>query len=176
MPPELGYPQARELLKHRFGDEVIIVDMWFKRLVGETSTLPLQEYADNLRACYGALTSMKALAHLDISTNLPKLVEKLPGYLQSRWRSLALKLHKEKPSRRPALCDLVEFVQDAALEANDPLYGIKQKKSQPVSIKGTSLVTAAVPTTPTIIADPGTRKKAPECAVCKGGHAAQDGA
>ena len=132
MSPEIGYPQARELLKDRFGDEVIIVDMWVKRLVGETSTLPLQEYADNLRACYGALTSMNALAHLDNSTNLPKLVEKLPGYLQSRWRSLALKLRKEKPSRRPALRDLVDFAQDAALEANDPLYGIKPKKSQPV--------------------------------------------
>ena len=78
MPPEVGYPQTRELLKEQFGDEVIIVDMWVKRLVGETKTLSLQEYADNLRACYGALTSINTLAHLDNSTNLPKLVEKLP--------------------------------------------------------------------------------------------------
>ena len=143
MPPELGYPQARELLKERFGDEVIIVDMWVKRLVGDTKALPLQEYADNLRACFGALTSMNALAHLDNSTNLPKLVEKLPGYLQSRWRSLALKLRKEKPSRRPALSDLVEFAQDAALEANDPLYGIKPRKSAQLPVvRGASMMIA----------------------------------
>ena len=145
----LGYPQARELLKDRFGDEVIIVDMWVKRLVVDTKALPLQEYVDNLRACFSALTSMNALAHLDNSTNLPKLVEKLPGYLQSRWCSLALKLRKEKPSRWPALCDLVEFAQDAALEANDPLYSIKPKKpAQSVTVRGTSLATSAVPTAP----------------------------
>ena len=112
-----------------------------------------------------ALMSMDALTHLDNSTNLPKLVDKLPGYLQSRWRGLALKLWKESPPRRPALVDLVEFVEDAALEANDPLFGVKQRKPQPT--KGTSLVIAAVPTAHSAIANPGTRKKAPECAVCK---------
>ena len=55
--------------------------------------------------------SMNALAHLDNSMNLPTLVDKLPGYLRSRWRSLALKL----------------FILDAALEANDPLYRIKAR-------------------------------------------------
>ena len=64
--------------------------------------------------------------------------------------------------------DLVEFVEDAALEANDPFYGVKQKKPQ--AVKGTSLVTAAVRTAHAVIATPGTSKKAPECAVCKGGH------
>ena len=117
--------------------------MWVRRLVGETRTVPLQEYADNLRSCYEALTTMNALAHLDNSTNLPKLVDKLPGYLQSRWRGLALKLRKETPPRRPALCDLVEFVEDAALEVNDPLYGIKpRKQAQPPIVRSTSLAVA----------------------------------
>ena len=78
--------------------------------MGENRTVPLQEYADNLRSCYEALTAMNSLTHLDNSTNLPKLVQRLPGYLQSRWRGLALQLRKERPARRPAL--LVEFTQD----------------------------------------------------------------
>ena len=45
--------------------------------MGENRTVPLQEYADNLRSCYEALTAMNALTHLDNSTNLPKLVEKI---------------------------------------------------------------------------------------------------
>ena len=120
MPPELGYPRARELLRSLFGDEIIIVDLWVRRLVGENRTVPLQEYADNLRSCYEALTAMDSLTHLDNSINLPKLVQRLPGYLQSRWRGLALQLRKERTARRPALADLIEFTQDAALEANDP--------------------------------------------------------
>ena len=43
MPPELGYPQARELLRSRFGDEIIIVDLWVRRLVGKNRTVTLQE-------------------------------------------------------------------------------------------------------------------------------------
>ena len=74
MPPDRGYRRARELLAARFGDEIVIVDMWVRRLVGETKPQPLQEYADSLRSCYEALASMDALAHLDNSTNLPKLV------------------------------------------------------------------------------------------------------
>ena len=193
MPPELGYPRARELLRNRFGDEIIIVDLWVRRLVGENRTVPLQEYADNLRSCFEALTAMNALTHLDNSTNLPKLVERLPGYLQSRWRGLALQLRKERPARRPALADLVEFVQDAALEANDPLYGIKPRKSaQPPVVRGASMMiadahfaadadmdsdrdsqldTSSEMDTGTTDSTKDTRK-VPACAVCNGKHVA----
>ena len=84
MPLELGYPWARELLRSRFGDENIIVDLWVRKLVGETRTVPLQEYADNQHSCYESLMNMNALTHLDNSMNLPKLIERLPGYLQSQ--------------------------------------------------------------------------------------------
>ena len=186
MPPERGYRRARDLLAQRFGDNVIIVDMWVRRLAGENRTIPLQEYADNVRSCYEALISMDALAHLDNSTNLPKLVERLPGYLQSRWRGLALKLRKESPPRRPALADLLEFMHDAALEANDPLYGIKPRKpAQPHVVRGTSLTIADSPlvtaeytdTDPEMDTDSvkditKDNNALPACAVCNGRHAA----
>ena len=133
----------------------------------EARSLPIQEYADNLRSCYEALVSMEALIHLDNSTNLLKLGEKLPGYLQSRWRSLVLKLHKETPSRRPAMVDLVEFTEDAAMEANDPVYGLKPRKVPHQStIKGTSLTTTDPP------ADVTTTQWSTGCPVCERGHEA----
>ena len=146
MPPELGYPRARELLRSRFGDEIIIVDLWVRRLVGQTKTLPLQEYADNLCSCYETLTTMNALIHLDNSTNLPKLVDQLPGYLQSRWRSLALKLRKERLPRWSVLLDLVEFTEDTALDSNDPLYVSKGNMLvQPPTMRGSRLVITNAP-------------------------------
>ena len=161
--------------------------MWDNRIV------PLQEYADNLRFCFEALTAMNALIHLDNSTNLPKLVERLPGYLQSRWCGLTLQLRKEHPARRPALANHMEFVQDVALEANDPLYSIKPRKSvQLCVVRGASMMVADAPFTADADMDNDrdsqmdtssemdtsatdtTRdtRNAPACAVCKGNHAA----
>ena len=84
------------------------------------------------------------------------------------------------------MSDLVEFVEEAAMEANDPLYGIKPRKAQEQpSIRGTSLVTtASVNTTDchtpdyemdntmdnTIDNTTDITRKAPECAVCHGKH------
>ena len=169
MTPKLGHLKARELLAKLFWDDLIIVDLCFKRIIEETRTLPLQEYADNLCSCYEALASIDALTHLDNSKTLPKLVDKLHGYLQSQWRSLALNLRKESPPRRPALVDLA-FVQDTALEANDPLQHQGKDDSTATHGKGDQPHYRHRSDHPvTIIL--GT-VKAPEYAVCKGKHAA----
>jgi hypothetical protein len=53
---------------------------------------------------------------------LLKVVGRLPAYLLNRWRRKAVDL-KRKERRLPNLEDIVNFVEDAAEVANDPLYG-----------------------------------------------------
>ena len=71
---------------------------------GKIRNLPLQEYANNLCSCFEALLSMGPLAHFDKST-LSKLVDKLPGYIQSQFHSISLKLRKEKSPRQHVMLD-----------------------------------------------------------------------
>ena len=121
MPADQGYPRARQLLKQRFGDDYTIVNLWVSRLT-EGRMNGLREYADDLRSCLETLTAMDAAQEMDTMGNLAKVVGKLPNYLQSRWRGQAQHLRRE--GRRPRLRDVVAFVEEAADEAEDPVFGL----------------------------------------------------
>ena len=64
---------------------------------------------------------MKALHEIDNQMSLLKIVERLPLFLQNRWkrevRSVRLKM------RNPTFDDVVTFVADAAAEMADSVYG-----------------------------------------------------
>ena len=57
---------------------------------------------------------------------LVKIVEKLPVYIINRWIKQVRGIKKNK-NRPPQIEDLVEFVDDAAEEENDPVYGNMSK-------------------------------------------------
>ena len=52
---------------------------------------------------------------------LVQVVERLPTYLQHRWKSQASKLHDM--AANPSIHDLVQFVQSAVREVSDPVHG-----------------------------------------------------
>ena len=54
---------------------------------------------------------------------------KLPAHLQNKWRDVARRL-KIYERRRPDLQDVVEYVEEAAAVASDPVYGNQGQKSE----------------------------------------------
>ena len=129
MRPERGYVRARQLLKDRYGDEFLIAELWGQRLLSTSNRMPLREFADELRAGYESLDALGALDELQTQGNLSEIIRKLPGYLQNKWREEVRRL-KVYEHRRPDLRDVVEYVEEAATVASDPVYGNQGQKSE----------------------------------------------
>ena len=129
MRPERGYVRARQLLKDRYGDEFMIAELWGQRLLSTSNRMPLREFADELRAGYESLDALGALDEVQTQGNLSEIIRKLPGYLQNKWRDVVrgLKVHEH---RRPDLQDIVEYVEEAAAVASDPVDGNQDQKSE----------------------------------------------
>ena len=134
MLPERGYVRARQLLKDRYGDEFMIAELWGQRLLSTSNRMPLREFADELRDGYESLNALDALDELQTQGNLLEIIKKLPGYLQNKWRDVVrcLKVHKH---RRPDLQDVVEYVEEAAAVASDPVYGNQKSEKSPASTR-----------------------------------------
>ena len=115
----------------------------------------LREFADRLQTCYRALVAMHCLMEIETQGNLLRIVSKLPGYLQARWRSKVADI-KENDNRLPTLVDLVKFVERAALEATDPVFGtVKRQDWQQESRQSTFTTTIA---------------EQERCHICSGNH------
>ena len=129
MRPERGYVRARQLLKDRYGDEFMIAELWGQRFLSTSNRMSLREFADELRAGYESLDALDALDELQTQGNLSEIIKKLPGYLQNKWRDVVrrLKVHERQ---RPDLQDVVEYVEEAAAVASDPVYGNQGQKSE----------------------------------------------
>ena len=128
MHPEQGYARARQLLAARFGDEFVISKLWGQNI---GSRVPLREFADELHACYESLYALDALGELQTQGNLLEIIKKLPAYLQNKWRDVVKRLKTQK-RRRPDLQGVVEYIEEAATVASNPVYGTR---SQEVAFK-----------------------------------------
>ncbi|XP_038060478.1 uncharacterized protein LOC119731375 [Patiria miniata] len=119
MQPLEGYKRAKALLKERFGNNYTIAEAWVNKLTEGSSISPhdkkaLREYADDLKTCRETLNAMGYIQEVNTQTVLVTLIEKLPSYLRNRW------IKQVRVIR-------IEFVEDAAEEANDPVYGALSK-------------------------------------------------
>ena len=127
--PERGYVRARQLLKDRYGDEFVIAELWGQRLLNMSTRMSLREFADELHAGYESLDALDALDELQTQGNLSEIIKKLPAHLQNKWRDIVRCL-KVRECRRPDLQDVVEYVEEAAAVASDPVYGNQGQKSE----------------------------------------------
>jgi len=164
MPPSQGYTRALELLKDRFGNEFLI-SRAFIDLVTTGSAIKgerhLRAFSDDLRNTYETLKAMQCLGEINAQGNLLSIVSKLPAYLQNRWRREVHLIRKQK--RLPNLEDLVTFIEDAAEEANDPVFGslTAHPDKNPVKQKISTFATEAEEDKP---------KRDPKCANCSEMH------
>ena len=130
MNPSAGYNKARQLLEQRFCDHFTIMKAWLDKITASRKgarpnvAQSLQEYADELRSCYETVNAMgpELKVEMNSQSTMLKLIERLPRFLQNRWKHHVWELKRRK-ERRPNYGDLMEFVEGAAEEENDPRLG-----------------------------------------------------
>lgn len=134
MEPTQGYAKARHLLKERFGNEFTISETWVNKLtdgraIGAHDKIGILDLADDLRNCVENLDAMGYIGEISSQRVLLKIVERLPSFLKNRWVHDVHGIRK-RASRNPDVADLLTFIEDAASECNDPVYGKLNEKKE----------------------------------------------
>ena len=127
MSPDEGYARAKVLLQQRFGNRHKVADSWIRKVTHGNIVPPhngpaLRSMADELQVCYETLVAMGHESEMNFQTFLVQIVERLPMYLRYRWIRKTKDIFKNE-NRQPSMADMVSFVDDAADEENDPVYG-----------------------------------------------------
>lgn len=117
-----GYARAKNLLHERFGDKFAISASWMNRVTSgfKITNDTLQDFGDELLSFRETLQALDCLSEVN-QQMLLKIAERLPVYLQHRWRQQASKLRER--GNRPGVDQLVDFVRTAAKEVSDPVFG-----------------------------------------------------
>ena len=143
--PELGYIKAKSLLRERFDNDYVIVEAWIQKISGGTSLessdrVALQDFSDDLKNCYETLSAMDKLSEIGNQRSLVQIIQKLPVYLQNQWRKKAHFIFKS--IGKVHFKDVVDFVQEAAKVANDPVFGniADGQKDRPQTLHKNKLV------------------------------------
>ena len=133
---EDGYSEALRLLKEQYGQPHIICNAFMHRFQNQPSIKSddprsIKRMYLLAQRCLLAMQHMSDLSVLDFPANLQSIVTKLPPYLRNKWRDFA-----SKQQRRLQFHDMVEFLRQASLSANDPLFsnealfGSQKKKNE----------------------------------------------
>ncbi len=141
-----GYQRARELLQERFGDTYSITTAYINRATSTTkvTTDMLQDFADEMLTLRETLLAMGCLSEINQRV-LVEIAGRLPTYLQRHWKRQAIQLRET--ARSPSLGGFVDFVQLAAKEINDPVFGelgtsrSKQQRQSSCTQKGFNCAT-----------------------------------
>ena len=123
---EGGYERARELLMERFGDKFAISTSWINQVtirpkISNTGEA-IQEYVDELLSFRETLHATDCLSEINQGV-LVRMVERLPVYLQHRWKKKTQAARVRSLDTNPSISDLVGFIQAAGKEMNDPVFG-----------------------------------------------------
>ena len=127
METAVGYSKARAILKERFGNNFVISEAWVAKVaggptIGGRDKEALQNMADDLRNCVENLDAMGLLCEVSTQSVLLKIVQRLPMFLRNRWVHEVMKIRKRNLTN-PTIRQLMTFMDDAAAESNDPVYG-----------------------------------------------------
>lgn len=196
MDPSAGYREARALLESEYGDPYKTSMAYINKILD----WPVIKYDDGqglkrfsifLVQCYHAMCSLSHMNVLDHAPNLQIMVQKLPMYLQQKWRDVVARLRGQHfRSESAKFADLVNFVSQAAESATDPVFGrdallksdykIKSKTSSDFSKfkgKGRKPEVSSFATKPSVSksnTDASKESSKTSCLDCKGQHDIDD--
>lgn len=127
MDPEQGYPEAKRLLRERFGDKYKISMAYLNKalnwpIIKADDSEALESYSLFLTSCSNAMTDLEYLDEMENAANMRTIVAKLPYRLRERFRSVAIDIQKRQ-ERRTKLKDVVTFVNTQAEMASHPVFG-----------------------------------------------------
>ena len=139
MSPEEGYFRALQILYERFGNCLHVKDAWSKQITEGPSLKAndrrgLRDLADDVRNCFETLRAMKQLGG-DTHEKAIQVVKRLPFYLQNQYRKEAMS-YTSKHSKYPGIDFLANFLDQAAMQANDPLFSALNEKDDKSQERG----------------------------------------
>ena len=114
MKADEGYDTARKCLEREYGDPILVSNAYMQKLQDWPSIRAddpegLKDLSIYMNECCHAMGSLKDLSHLDHTTNLKSIMDKLPNYVQNKWLDTITVL-KRKEGRLPTFKDLSDFV------------------------------------------------------------------
>lgn len=146
--PERAYTEARKKLKGRFGHSAILSTEFESKLsnwpkIGSNDAKGKQEFSDYLQQVELATEHISNLKIFEYSSKLHSLVEKLPGWFQSKWSNKVQKLQQaEGQNTFPSFSVFVKEVTFHAERMNIPQI------SQTTPISGNRRNVTSPPGTP----------------------------
>ena len=120
---EDAYKRARKILQDRFGDPYKIYEAYHERLKSWpicSKGAELQELSDFLVSTQETMKTVKYLREFDTFSAIQELVARLPSHYSNKWSQSAKKV--EAKNGEYTFNDLVEFVQEAAVDATNPVF------------------------------------------------------
>ena len=135
LPPDVGYEEARKLLKKKFGDEYRVASAYESKALAWPSIkaedcTALNKFAIFLSSCKNALAGSQYASKFDQPGNIQKLIFKLPFNMRERWRRSADDI-MERQFRPVEFNDLVAFMDREARIATNPVFGNISGNAQP---------------------------------------------
>ena len=88
--------------------------------------------SDKIENCCHAMEELNS-SELDCTTNLKQIYDRLPDYLQAKWRKSVRTFRDKTGGREPTLKDFSHFISTESLAENDPVY--RRSNSTPVKVK-----------------------------------------
>ena len=145
-PANIGYKNARSLLKQKYGNPHSIIAGYRKEIKAWSQLKPADSAADGaaqklhnfLIKCESA-TYGQTWNALDTPEMMCLVLSKLPGHTRERWNRSVMSIRR-RYSREPDFDDLIHFVEDKATLVNDLLFskealsGYVDKREVPVKI------------------------------------------
>ena len=129
---ETGYLKARDTISARFGNSHLIAAKVIESVTkGKpvSSKTEVRQLADELTSSVATLTDLEMLKEVDTQHNILQVTGRCPLHIRNKWRKKALAL-KEKTSKYPTFVNCVDFINLAATQLNDPVYGdLPEEKS-----------------------------------------------
>jgi hypothetical protein len=126
--PQLGYPEAKKLLKDKYGDPYQISNAYIKKItewpvITVGNDQDLEHLSTFITQCVSAMESIAYLHILDHPHNLQNLLRKLPPYLQERWRRKVINIRETTDIRKIAdFKSFADFLRIEAKIATDPVF------------------------------------------------------
>ena len=119
-----GYQWAKELLHERFGDAYAISTAWLNKITGgpKVNNESLQRVCRGTAPFQETLNAIGCLSEVNQRV-LVQVAERLPTYLQHRWRHQVSKLRETNRGQHVSFQDFVKFVQMSARDVDDPVFG-----------------------------------------------------
>ena len=135
-----GYQHARDILSNRFGNPHLIslgIMSDLKNGKAVRTSAELQQLADELTMAVTALKSLEMFGEIDNQCGILEVLSRCPQYVRNQWRSRALD-YKRENGVYPRFAAFVNFVNERASYACDPVYGDEAFQCKPKFGKGSS--------------------------------------